>query len=255
MTLSRRLIVCLDVRDARVVKGVQFVGLRDVGDPVELAARYEQDGADEIVFLDIVASHEERATLLDVARRTAERLFIPLTIGGGIRTVDDISDVLRAGADKVSLNSAAVKRPGILTDGAMRFGAQCIVASIDAKYEDGAYRVYTAGGRHRTELEAVSWARECVARGAGEILLTSIDNDGAREGYDLVLTRAVSDAVHVPVIASGGAGTASHIVGALVDGGADAALVAGILHDGVTTVGALKRAMCDAGIPVRMAAA
>ena len=252
--LTRRLIACLDVRGGRVVKGVQFVGLRDVGDPVELAARYEAAGADEIVYLDIVASAEERATLLDLARRTAERLFIPLTIGGGIRTVDDIAAALRAGADKVGLNSAAVQRPEVLSEGADRFGAQCIVASIDAKWEDGRFRVYTHGGRTPTNLEAVAWAAECAQRGAGEILLTSIDRDGARDGYHLELTRAVADAVSVPVVASGGAGSAAHVCEALTIGGADAALVAGILHDGLVRVIDLKRAMRAAGLAVREAA-
>lgn len=255
MTLTRRVIVCLDVRAGRVVKGVQFAGLRDIGDPAELAARYEADGADEIVFLDISATLDERSTLLDVARRTAERLFIPLTLGGGIRSVGDVGLALRAGADKVSINSAGVRRPEIFTEGARQFGTQCVVASIDARLEDGVYRVYTSGGTQRTALEAVSWARECVARGAGEILLTSIDQDGARTGYDLALTRAVSDAVHVPVIASGGAGTAEHLCEAVELGGADAVLVAGVLHEGVTTVTELKRAMHDAGVLVRMAAA
>lgn len=255
MTLTRRLIVCLDVRDGRVVKGVNFEGLRDVGDPVALAERYEAEGADEITFLDISATHEARATLLDLARRTAERLFIPLTIGGGIRTVDDMALALRAGADKVSVNSSAVRTPEILTQGAERFGAQCVVASIDAKWDGTMYRVYTAGGRTPTELDAVAWAQECVARGAGEILLTSIDRDGRRDGYDLALTRAVSAAVAVPVIASGGAGNAAHVCEAILEGGADAALVAGILHDGVTTVGALKAAMRQAMLPVREVAA
>jgi cyclase len=250
--LTHRVIVCLDVKGARVVKGVQFVGLRDVGDPVALATRYEREGADEITFLDISASAEERATLLDVARRTAERLFIPLTIGGGVRTADDVARALRAGADKVSLNSAAVARPEVLTESAERFGAQCVVASIDAKVgADGRWKVWVKGGREETPLEAVAWAQECVARGAGEILLTSIDRDGARTGYDLALTRAVADAVHVPVIASGGAGQARHLVDAVVDGHADAVLVAGILHDGLTTVAALKDEMRAAGLPVR----
>lgn len=252
--LSRRLIVCLDVKGGRVVKGVQFEGLRDVGDPVDLAARYEAEGADEIVYLDIAASSEERATLLDLARRTAERLFIPLTIGGGIRTVDDVAAALRAGADKVGLNSAAVRRPQVLTEGAERFGAQCIVASIDAKWEDGRFRVYTHGGRTATALEAASWAAQCASRGAGEILLTSIDRDGSREGYDLALIRAVTAAVSVPVIASGGAGAPAHVRDSIVLGGADAALVAGILHDGQATVAALKDAMRAAGLPVREAA-
>jgi cyclase len=254
MSLSRRVIVCLDVREGRVVKGVQFEGLRDVGDPVELAERYERDGADEIVFLDIGATHEARNTMLDLARRTAERLFIPLTIGGGIRTVDDMANALRAGADKIGVNSAAVQRPEIMTEGARRFGAQCIVASIDAKRDGSSWRVYTSGARVRTELDAVGWARECVSRGAGEILLTSIDRDGARTGYDIELTRAVSDAVDVPVIASGGAGTAAHIRDVIVNGGADAALVAGIVHDGVATIAGLKRVMREANIPVRMVA-
>jgi cyclase len=222
---------------------------------VELAARYEAEGADEVTFLDISASHEERATLLDVARRTAERLFVPLTIGGGVRTADDVGAALRAGADKVSINSAAVTRPEVLTEAAWRYGAQCVVASIDAKwdaaFQGGAFRVYVKGGRAPTDLEAVAWARECVRRGAGEILLTSIDRDGARTGYDLPLTRAVADAVDVPVIASGGAGEAAHVTAAVTDGRADAALVAGILHDGVTTVGALKATMREAGLPVR----
>ena len=251
--LTRRLIVCLDVKGGRVVKGTQFVNLRDVGDPVELAARYESEGADEVTFLDISASSEERATLLDVARRTAERLFVPLTIGGGVRTADDVGRALRAGADKVSINSAAVDRPEVLTESAWRFGSQCVVASIDAKWDDatGMFRVYVKGGRQPTGLEAVAWAQECVRRGAGEVLLTSIDRDGARTGYDLPLTRAVADAVDVPVIASGGAGNAAHVCAAIADGHADAALVAGILHDGVTTVGALKRTMAEAGLPVR----
>lgn len=250
--LTRRLIVCLDVKGGRVVKGVNFVGLRDVGDPVTLAARYEAEGADEITFLDISASEEERATLLDVARRTAERLFIPLTIGGGIRTVDDVARALRAGADKVSLNSSAVSRPEVLTQAAERFGAQCVVASIDAKRNaQGVYTVWVKGGREETPLEAVAWAQECVARGAGEILLTSIDRDGARTGYDIALTRAVADAVSVPVIASGGAGHSSHLIDAIVDARADAVLVAGILHDGQTTVAELKGAMHAAGLAVR----
>jgi imidazole glycerol-phosphate synthase subunit HisF len=249
--LTRRVIVCLDVQGGRVVKGVQFVQLRDVGDPVALAERYESEGADEIVFLDISASAEERATLLDVARRTAERLFVPLTIGGGVRTADDVGRALRAGADKVSINSAGVERPEVYTESAYRYGSQCVVASIDARWEGGVARVYTRGGRARTELEAVSWAQECVRRGAGEILLTSIDRDGARTGYDLALTRAVSAAVDVPVIASGGAGSALHVREAIVDGGADAALVAGILHDGLTTVGEIKRSLGEAGVAVR----
>ncbi|MEO6446164.1 MAG: imidazole glycerol phosphate synthase subunit HisF [Gemmatimonadaceae bacterium] len=249
--LSRRLIVCLDVKDGRVMKGVNFEALRDVGDPVSLAERYEQEGADEIVYLDISASAEVRATLLDLARRTAERLFIPLTIGGGIRSSDDVARALRAGADKVSLNTSAVVRPEVLSEAAHRFGAQCVVASIDAARVDGVYRVFVKGGREVTSLEAIAWAQECAQRGAGEILLTSIDRDGVRSGYDVELTRAVSDAVDVPVIASGGAGNAAHVCDALSTGGADAALVAGIVHDGVTTVSLLKQAMHSQGIPVR----
>jgi cyclase len=249
--LTRRIIVCLDVAGGRVVKGVQFETLRDVGDPVALAERYEAEGADEIVFLDISASAEARATLLDVARRTAERLFIPLTIGGGVRTADDVGRALRSGADKVSINSAAIDRPGVLTESADRFGAQCVVASIDARREANGWRVYSHGGRTATAREPVTWASECVSRGAGEVLLTSIDRDGARSGYDLELTRAVASAVDVPVIASGGAGSADHVRAAFVDGHADAALVAGILHDGLTTVRALKGVLAGAGLLVR----
>ncbi len=249
-----RLIVCLDMREGRVVKGVQFEGLRDVGDPVALAARYEAEGADEIVFLDISASVEGRATLLGTVRRAAEVLFVPLTVGGGVRTVDDIAEALRAGADKVSINTAAIARPALITECAARFGSQCVVASIDARRDGGQWRVWTHGGSVGTELEAIEWARECVARGAGEILLTSIDRDGARRGYDLALTRAVADAVPVPVIASGGAGSAEHVRDAIVEGGADAVLVAGILHDGLTTVRELKAELARASIPVRAVA-
>ncbi|WNZ66001.1 imidazole glycerol phosphate synthase subunit HisF [Myxococcus sp. MxC21-1] len=249
--LTRRLVVCLDVKGGLVVKGVQFEGLRDVGDPVELARRYEAEGADELTFLDISASAEERDTLWELVRRTAEQLFIPLAVGGGVRTVDDVGRALRAGADKVSINSAAVTNPALLTACAERFGAQCVVASIDAKRDGDRWRVYTHGGRKPTDLDAVAWARECVARGAGEVLLTSIDRDGARTGYDLALTRAVSEAVDVPVIASGGAGSAAHVRDAFQEGGADAALVAGILHDGLTTVGAIKALLREGGLHIR----
>ncbi|HYO59359.1 imidazole glycerol phosphate synthase subunit HisF [Archangium sp.] len=249
--LTRRLIVCLDVKGGRVVKGIQGEGLRDVGDPVELAMRYEEAGADEVTFLDISASNEERGTLWDLVRRTAERLFIPLTVGGGVRTVDDVGRALRAGADKVSINSAAVARPEVLTECAERFGAQCVVASIDAKRDGNRWRVYTHGGKRATELDAVDWARECVKRGAGEILLTSIDRDGARSGYDLELTRTIAEQVDVPVIASGGAGNAEHVRAALQEGKAEAALVAGILHDGVTTVRAIKTLLEKSGLGVR----
>ena len=248
--LARRIVVCLDVQGGRVVKGTGFVNLRDVGDPVQLATRYEAEGADEVVFLDIAASAEDRATLLDVARRTAEQLFVPLTLGGGVRSADDVGRALRAGADKVSINSAAVRRPEVLTEAADRFGAQCVVASIDAKRDGAVWRVDVKGGRERTELDAVTWAQQCVERGAGEILLTSIDRDGARTGYDLELTNAVASAVAVPVVASGGAGSAADVCDAL-HAGAEAALLAGILHDGVTTVGAVKRAVTAAGLTVR----
>lgn len=251
--LARRVVVCLDVLGGRTVKGVKFESLRDVGDPVVLAERYEREGADEIVFLDIGASAADRQTLLDVARRTAERLFIPLTIGGGVRSADGVARSLRAGADKVSVNSAAVARPELLTEAAARFGAQCVVASIDARWCEAAHTwtVYTRGGRQPTGLDAVTWARECVARGAGEILLTSIDRDGSRTGYDLELTKAVTDAVSVPVVASGGAGNATHVRDVLVQGRADAALVAGILHDGTSTVGEIKQVLLESGLPVR----
>jgi cyclase len=252
--LSRRIVVCLDVQGGRVVKGEQFIHLRDVGDPVDLATRYESEGADEIVFLDISATADERAMLLDVARRTAERLFIPLTLGGGIRSADDVSLALRAGADKVSINSAAVDRPAVLEESAARFGSQCVVASIDAKRDGNGWRVYTRGGRTRTELDAVKWARACVAHGAGEILLTSIDRDGTRSGYDLDLTRAVSAAVDVPVVASGGAGSANDVREVLRSGGADAALVAGMLHDGSTTVREIKALLQSSGLLVRAVA-
>ena len=251
--LLRRVIVCLDVDAGRVVKGRRFVGLRDVGDPVALAERYEAEGADEIVFLDISATSEGRQTMWDVVRQTAERLFIPLTLGGGVRDVDDVARALRSGADKVSINSAAVDRPALLTQSAARFGAQCVVASIDAKRrltEDG-WEVYVRGGRQATGLDAIAWAAECVERGAGEILLTSIDRDGSRAGYDVDLTRAVADRVDVPVVASGGAGRADDLVAAFRDGNADAALVAGILHDRETTVRDIKSVLAEGGIPVR----
>ncbi len=253
--LTRRVIACLDVRDGRTVKGVRFEGLRDVGEPAAMASRYESEGADEIVFLDISASLEGRATLLDVVRRTAERLFVPLTVGGGIRTADDGARVLRAGADKVSLNTAAVDHPESIGELSARFGAQCVVASIDAQREDGAWRVYTHGGSRPTGLEAVAWARECVRRGAGEILLTSIDRDGGRDGYDLELTRMVAAAVTVPVVASGGAGTPEHVSSVLREAGADAALLAGVLHDGVVSLAEIKSTLARDGVPVRGSAA
>lgn len=251
-----RIIVCLDVRGGRVVKGTRFQNLRDIGDPAELARRYEAEGADEIVFLDISASLEERATLLDTVRRAAEQLFIPLTVGGGMRTVDDTGHALRAGADKVSFNTAAVARPALLGECAARFGSQCVVASIDARFvpDKNEWLVWTHGGTVPTGQDAIEWARECVDRGAGEILLTSIDRDGARTGYDLELTRAVASAVSVPVIASGGAGSALHVRDVLVDGCADAALVAGIVHDGVTSVRQIKELLERESIAVRKVA-
>jgi cyclase len=254
--LRKRVIVCLDVRDGRVVKGVSFRALRDVGDPVELAVRYETEGADEIVFLDISASLEGRRTLLDVVRRTAERLFIPLAVGGGIHAIEDMDAALRAGADKVTVNSGAVRSPALITEGSRRFGAQCIVVSIDAQRADaggnGTFRVFTHGGSRPTDLEAVDWAKRCAGLGAGEILITSIDQDGRRDGYDLELTGRIALAVRVPVIASGGAGRAEHLRDAFRIAGADAALAAGIFHDGVTTVREVKEALAAAGVPVRL---
>ena len=251
----RRVIVCLDVEGSRVVKGVGFKDLRSVGDPVTLARQYEKDGADEIVFLDISASAEARNTMWETVRRTAEQLFVPLTLGGGIRSAEDVARALRAGADKVSINTAAVERPEVLTESANRFGRQCVVASIDAKRSPNGshWEVYVRGGRDATGRDAVAWATECATRGAGEILLTSIDRDGTRSGYDVELTRAVADRVSVPVIASGGAGAASDVVTALQEGHADAALVAGILHDGDTTVQDIKLLLAERGIPVRRA--
>jgi len=251
--LSRRVVVCLDVRGGRVVKGVEFQSLRDIGDPVELAQTYERAGADEIVFLDISASQEARRTLLDMVRHTAEGLFIPLTVGGGIGDVDDIAAALRAGADKVSMNSAAVANPALLTEAAARFGAQCVVASIDAKREGNTWRVFTHGGSRPTGLDALEWAEACADRGAGEILLTSIDRDGSKAGYDIELTRRVAERVHVPVVASGGAGGVADVVAVLRDGAADAALVAGIVHDGRCSVADIKAGMTAAGLPVRAA--
>ena len=252
--LYHRLIVCLDVAGGRVVKGIGFGSLRDIGDPVPLATHYEREGADEIVYLDINASVEGRETLIDLVRRTAEELFIPLTVGGGVRSVEDMRRILMAGADKVTVNSAAVARPELLAEAADRFGAQCVVASIDVRREGELWRVYTHGGRTRTELDALDWAAECATRGAGEILLTSIDRDGTRSGYDTELTRAVAARVNVPLVASGGAGSEDDVVHVLSEGNADAALVAGLLHDGVTTVGALKKRMAEQSVRVRAVA-
>ncbi len=246
-----RLIPCLDIKDGRVVKGTNFVGLRDAGDPVELAAHYEAQGADEIVFLDITASSDQRLPVVELARQVAEVLFIPFTVGGGIREVEQVRAALLAGADKVSLNTAAVQRPELITEAAGVFGAQCVVVAIDAKRQGDHWEVTTHGGRTFTGLDAVEWAQEAVARGAGEILLTSMDGDGTRQGYDLELTRAVAGAVSVPVIASGGAGIAGHLVDAVQKGKADAVLLAGILHDGLTTVQFLKQEMQALGLSVR----
>ena len=255
MTLMRRIIVCLDVTGGRVVKGVQFESLRDVGEPAQLAARYESEGADEIVFLDVSATREGRATLLESVRRTAERLFIPLTVGGGVRTVADAAAALRAGADKIAVNSAAVERPALIGELARRFGAQCVVASIDARRRrDRGWGVFTQGGSVATNRDAVEWARECADRGAGEILITSIDRDGTRSGYDLELTSLIAQSVDIPVVASGGAGAASHALDLFRGSGADAALVAGMLHDGTTTVAEIKRILHEGNVPVRKAA-
>ena len=251
--LLKRVIPCLDVDKGRVVKGTNFVDIRDAGDPVELAARYETEGGDELVFLDITASHEKRDTIVDLARRTAHDVFVPFTIGGGIRSVADAQAVLDAGADKVSINSAAVQRPELIGEMAEVFGSQCVVLAIDARRrrDDGGYEVYTAGGRIPSGRDAVGWAREGVERGAGEILLTSMDRDGTEDGYELTLTRAVTDAVDVPVIASGGAGNPDHLVEAIERGGADAVLCASIFHYGHYSIREAKERMRAAGIPVR----
>ena len=251
MTPLRRVIACLDVDRGRVVKGTEFVDLRDAGDPVELAARYEEEGIDEVVFLDVTASHEGRATAVELANRVAEAVFVPFTIGGGIRTVDDAREVLRAGADKVAVNSAAVRNPELLTLLATEFGSQCVVLAIDARREGDRYEVYVNGGREPTGRDAVDWASEGVSLGAGEILLTSMDRDGTTDGYELELTRRVSEAVSVPVIASGGAGEPGHLRDAVVEGGADAVLCASIFHFGDYTVAEAKRAMEAGGVAVR----
>jgi imidazole glycerol-phosphate synthase subunit HisF len=250
----KRVIPCLDVDRGRVVKGTNFVDIRDAGDPVELAVRYQEEGADEIVFLDITASHEKRDTVAALARRCADDVFIPFTIGGGIRSVADAQAVLDAGSDKVSVNSAAVERPQLIGELAEVFGAQCVVLAIDARKRTGesGYEVVVQGGRRETGREAVEWAREGVERGAGEILLTSMDRDGTEDGYELELTRAVADAVDVPVIASGGAGNLDHLVDAVEHGLADAVLCASIFHYGQYTVGEAKQRMHAAGIPVRL---
>jgi cyclase len=249
----KRVIPCLDVDRGRVVKGTNFVGLRDAGDPVELAARYDAEGADELVFLDITASHEQRETIVELARRTAADVFIPFTIGGGVRTVEDAHAVLDAGADKVSVNSAALARAELISELAEVFGSQCVVVAIDAKREDDGWGVYVNGGRTRADgREAIGWAREAEERGAGEILLTSMDRDGTADGYELELTRAVADAVRIPVIASGGAGELAHLSDAITDGHADAVLCASIFHYGAYRVREAKEHLHQVGIPVRI---
>jgi len=248
---AKRIIPCLDIKDGRVVKGTSFVNLRDAGDPVECASLYNKMGADELVLLDITATNEERATLLDVVKSVAECVFIPFTVGGGIGSVDDFSRLLNAGADKVSVNSAAVRNPQLLTDAANKFGSQCVVCAIDVKKNDNGWEVYLNGGRVPTGLDAVAWAKEACARGAGEILLTSMDCDGQKTGYDLAITAAVADAVSVPVVASGGAGTMEHFYEALTIGKADAALAASLFHFREIEVAQLKAYLAEKGVSVR----
>jgi cyclase len=250
--LAKRIIPCLDVKDGRVVKGVRFLDLRDAGDPVAAAQAYDKQGADELVFLDITASHEGRAIMLDVVRRTAEGIYMPLTVGGGVRGIGDIRMLLRAGADKVSLNTAALERPSVIREAAERFGSQCIVVAIDAKREDGRWGVYTHGGRRPSGRDAVAWAQEAEQLGAGEILLTSMDRDGTQDGYDLELTRTIANAVSIPVIASGGAGSLEHLYEGVTEGMADAVLAASIFHFGQYTVSEAKAYLRDRSVPVRL---
>ncbi len=251
--LAKRIIPCLDVRDGRVVKGIHFVNLRDAGDPVEQAKTYDAGGADELVFLDISATPDGRATVVDMVRRVADQIYLPFAVGGGIRSAADMRNLLLAGADKVSLNSAAVRQPELLSEGAGLFGSQCMILAIDARQiAPGRWEVTIDGGRTPTGLDAVEWAARGVELGAGEILLTSMDRDGTRSGYDLALTRAVAEAVNVPLIASGGAGTPDDFIAVLSEGGADAALAASLFHDGVLEIGALKSELRAAGLPVRM---
>lgn len=253
MTLTKRIIPCLDVTAGRVVKGVNFVDLQDIGNPVEIAKAYSDAGADELVFLDITATVEERKTMVDVVRETAAEVFIPLTVGGGIQSVADMQELLRAGADKVSLNSAALKRPALIQEGALKFGNQCIVVAIDAKYDEAthSWHVYSQGGRVDTGLDVIEWAKRAVDLGAGEILLTSMDGDGTKDGYDLALTKAVADAINVPVIASGGCGSVQHMVDVFKQTQASAALAASIFHYGELEISAIKQALATEGIVVR----
>ena len=249
---TKRIIPCLDVNNGRVVKGVNFVNLRDAGDPVEIAAAYDKAGADEVVFLDITASCEQRDTVVDMVRRVAANVFIPFTVGGGIRTVDDFKRLLREGADKISVNSAAIDRPELISEAADKFGSQCVVVAIDAKRrEDGGWNIYKHGGRLDTGIDAIEWAKKVETLGAGEILLTSMDCDGTKAGYDLALTRAIADAVSIPVIASGGAGTLEHFYDALTEGGADAALAASLFHYKELEISQVKDYLADRGISVR----
>ena len=250
--LAKRIIPCLDVRDGKVVKGVNFVGIREVGDPVECAMEYDRQGADEICFLDITATHEGRSTMIDVVRKTAEHVFVPLTVGGGIRSVEDFREILRAGADKVSVNSAAVKNPALISQAAEIFGSQCVVVAIDAKRDgQGNFHVVVHGGRKDTGIDAVEWAKKCQELGAGEILLTSMDTDGCKEGFDLELTRAVCDTVTIPVIASGGCGRLEHFSQVFEETGADAALAASLFHFRELTVEEVKNHLAENNIPVR----
>jgi cyclase len=250
--LSKRIIPCLDVNHGRVVKGVTFAGLRDAGDPVELAELYDREGADELVFYDITASSEERAIFADVVHRTAEQVFIPLMVGGGVRTTDDMKQLLRAGADKISVNSAAVERPELISEGAERFGSQCIVLSMDVLWNGDYYEVVTHGGRKKRGIDALEWAHQAVDLGAGEIVVNSIDADGTKDGYELKLTSMVSESTTVPVIASGGAGSKQHMLEALTDGKADAALAASIFHFGTIRIIEVKEFLAQRGIPVRL---
>jgi imidazole glycerol-phosphate synthase subunit HisF len=254
--LAKRILPCLDVKAGRVVKGINFVALRDAGDPVELAQAYNEAGADELVFLDITATHEDRGIIYDVVRRTAEQVFIPLTVGGGINNVDNIKQLLRSGADKVSINSAAVRDPDFITQAARQFGDQCIVVAIDARRREDpsnpGWDVYVRGGRENTGLDAIAWAQEMVRRGAGELLVTSMDADGTQAGYDLSLTRQIADLVSVPVVASGGAGNCEHIYEAVTEGKAEAALLASLLHFGQLTVSEIKNYLRDRSVPVRL---